>query len=222
MPALSFNAVIDGVHQGEQFDRPVAVAEQRKRQRAPHCRMGVLAAVLAQPGRVGLDVAGIVRRAVERRGEQLHQTIAAAHELCVHRMPSPAPRDQAARRRKSPPRTLSHRIDPAFIAPTRIPRRAVVVVPAPIPIAVPGLAFDGLLQNCGVLAPARRLVYSPRAPRRWAQSAVKVACRNQPSQTLSPRPWMPTRFMPSFQSPVPNSGRPCAPTLKLESSARTQ
>ncbi len=31
--------------------------------------------------------------------------------------------------------------------------------------------------------------------------------RNQPSQTLSPRPSTPTRFMPSFQSPLPISGR---------------
>ena len=30
---------------------------------------------------------------------------------------------------------------------------------------------------------------------------------------LSPRPPWPTRFMPSFQSPVPISGRPCAPAV---------
>ena len=39
--------------------------------------------------------------------------------------------------------------------------------------------------------------------------------RNQPSQTLSPLPPSPTRFMPSFQSPVPISGRPCSPTVRL-------
>ena len=35
---------------------------------------------------------------------------------------------------------------------------------------------------------------------------MSVACRSQPSQTLSPLPRSPTRFMPSFQSPVPISG----------------
>ncbi|MCY1543066.1 hypothetical protein D9M68_788600 [compost metagenome] len=34
---------------------------------------------------------------------------------------------------------------------------------------------------------------------------------SQPSQTLSPLPPSPTRFMPSFQSPVPMSGKPWAP-----------
>ena len=43
-------SVIDGVHQVEQFNRPVAIAQQGKRQRAPHCPMGVLAAVLSQSG----------------------------------------------------------------------------------------------------------------------------------------------------------------------------
>ena len=51
---------------------------------------------------------------------------------------------------------------------------------------------------------------------------MSAACRNQASQTLSPRPAAPTRFMPSFQSPVPNSGSPCEPILKLESSASAQ
>ena len=37
--------------------------------------------------------------------------------------------------------------------------------------------------------------------------------KNQPFQTLSPLPRAPTLFMPSFQSPVPISGRPCAPEL---------
>ena len=46
--------------------------------------------------------------------------------------------------------------------------------------------------------------------------------RNQPSQTDSPRPSWPTRFMPSFQSPVPISGRPWLPTARLRSMVRAQ
>jgi hypothetical protein len=47
--------------------------------------MCVLAAVLAQAGRIGFDVARIVRRVVEGRGEQLNQAVAAADQLRVHR-----------------------------------------------------------------------------------------------------------------------------------------
>jgi cyclic beta-1,2-glucan synthetase len=60
---------------------------------------------------------------------------------------------------------------------------------------------------------------SPRSSASGA-NAVSVACRNQPSQTLSPLPCSPTRFMPSFQSPVPNNGNPCSPTTSERSIAR--
>ena len=46
--------------------------------------------------------------------------------------------------------------------------------------------------------------------------ALSAAWKNQPSHTLSPLPASPTRFMPSFQSPVPISGRPCAPVREAE------
>src|SRR5207245_855009 len=49
-----------------------------------------------------------------------------------------------------------------------------------------------------------------------------TVCRNHPSQTLSPRPWCPTRFIPSFQSPLPISGRPWAPAVRPLSIARPQ
>ena len=56
-----------------------------------------------------------------------------------------------------------------------------------------------------------------RAPRRRARgraarSGAARRYRKNAIQTLSPRPSRPTRFMPSFQSPVPISGSPCAPT----------
>jgi hypothetical protein len=44
-----------------------------------------------------------------------------------------------------------------------------------------------------------------------AANCCSTSQKKKPSQTLSPRPWWPTSFMPSFQSPVPISGRPCAP-----------
>ena len=54
------------------------------------------------------------------------------------------------------------------------------------------------------------------------RTARRMESRNHASHTLSPRPSGPTRFMPSFQSPVPISGRPCGPVSRLSATARTQ
>ena len=70
----------------------------------------------------------------------------------------------------------------------------------------------------GTAARARRPPGSRTAGRRREASRL----RNQPSQTLSPRPSRPTRFIPSFQSPLPMRGRPCAPAVRPRSMARTQ
>jgi hypothetical protein len=45
-----------------------------------------------------------------------------------------------------------------------------------------------------------------------------VRASSQPSQTLSPLPPAPTRFMPSFQSPPPISGSPCSPVSAMQPS----
>ena len=66
-----------------------------------------------------------------------------------------------------------------------------------------------------------RALVSLRASANGAK-AISAACRNHPSQTLSPSPFSPTRFMPSFQSPAPISGSPCRPTARLASSATAQ
>ena len=68
---------------------------------------------------------------------------------------------------------------------------------------------------------ARSGDFSPRAAATGVHF-VRTVCRNQASHTLSPLPWMPTRFIPSSQSPVPISGRPWTPTPRLRSSARAQ
>ena len=53
-------------------------------------------------------------------------------------------------------------------------------------------------------------------------TSVRIFARNHPSHTLSPRPPMPTRFMPSFQSQLPIKGRPCGPEVRPRSMARMQ
>lgn len=63
------------------------------------------------------------------------------------------------------------------------------------------------------------------SPRPSASGAKRATVRisSQPSHTLSPCPSAPTRFMPSFQSPVPMSGSPCRPVSSMHwSNARAQ
>ena len=60
------------------------------------------------------------------------------------------------------------------------------------------------------------------APPPCGMKAVNAAWRNQPSQTLSPVPFLTTRFMPSFQSPVPHQGKPMQPSAIEASRARAQ
>src|SRR5438132_3109757 len=62
---------------------------------------------------------------------------------------------------------------------------------------------------------------SPRASATVAHSD-RIGWRNQASQTLSPFPSAPTRFIPSFQSPVPISGRPWLPTDRLQDRKSTR
>ena len=54
-------------------------------------------------------------------------------------------------------------------------------------------------------------------------NSLRGSCGGTSRATRSrPRRPRPTRFMPSFQSPVPISGRPWRPTARLRSSARAQ
>ncbi len=106
----------------------------------------------------------------------------------------------------------------------RAERRAVVVTAAAVPFAVPGRAFQRLGFSLRCAFPGlRTLAPSPRALCRSARSRPASCSRNQPSQTLSPLPSSPTRFMPSFQSPPRISGRPCgAGALRWRDRARAR
>ena len=101
---------------------------------------------------------------------------------------------------------LRDRVDLALVVLRRAQRRAVVVVAAPVPLAVPGL-----LQHAGQPAGLARVARGPRRVAAASHSGDELAAApcagTSPSQTLSPRPWRPTRFMPSFQSPLPISGQ---------------
>ncbi len=98
--------------------------------------MRVLAAILPQTRRVALDVAGIVRRPVERRRQHQHEAIGFAHQV-------------ASERRHGLRRTLRRRyarqhrpglrdgVDAALGIGVGSQRCAVVIIGAQIPFAVP-------------------------------------------------------------------------------------
>ena len=131
--------VVHRVQHVEELGRLVAAPEPGERHHHPRGRVRVLAAVLAHAGRVALDVPGVLRGAIERRREQHDHLRPAPHEVGadrVHRAVREARRRRAGEHR---PR-LGDRVDLALVALRRAERRAVVVVAAPVPLAVPGFA----------------------------------------------------------------------------------
>ncbi|MCY1245438.1 hypothetical protein D9M72_585900 [compost metagenome] len=75
--------MVDRVEQREQFDGLVGLAEPGKCEDCPHCCMAVLPAVLAQAGRVALDVAGVKGALVEGRRKQQRKPVLTAHQILV-------------------------------------------------------------------------------------------------------------------------------------------
>ena len=148
--------------------------------------MRVLAAVLADAGRIGADVAGVRLGADEGRGEQQQLLFLAAHQVFIHR----GHRVRGARRVGSPGKHrpgLGNRVDAALRVARRAQRRAVVEVPAPVPVPVPAGALQRRAQRLAVRQPsAATRAVSPRAAAS-APNCSSAAHRNQPSHTLSPR-----------------------------------
>src|SRR6266403_2218459 len=111
--------------------------------------MRVLTSVFPQPRWVRLNVAGVVRPAVERGREKLDETVASTDQLGIHgRHGSRRTLGFSTAGDDAP--GLRDRVDAAFLAGHRAQRRSVVEISATIPVAVPGLAFDGLLQVVGM------------------------------------------------------------------------
>ena len=182
--------------------------------------MRVLPAVLAHAGRVALDVPGLLRRAIERRREQQHDLRPSPDEVRadrVHRAVREPRRGRAGEHRPG----LGDRVDRALVALRRAERRAVVVVPAPVPLAVPGplqRATRGGPPRRGSGRPGRAL----RAPRRAARSRRGPRggrSRARRSRRAPPAPRGSSRRS-SRRSPM--SGRPWAPEVSPRSRARTQ
>ena len=123
----------------------------------------VLAAVLADAGRIALDVARVERRAVEGRREEQRPVRRRGGRGARRPPPSRArARAGSAAPEITRPR-LRDRVDPALVARRRAERRAVVEVAAPVPVAVPGVALERLRA-----ARRRAAARPPRAPLRRA------------------------------------------------------
>ena len=96
----------------------------------------VLPAVFPDARRIALDVAGLLRRLVERRAEE-QQRLRPAHDERradrIHRAFGEPLRHRAGQHR---PR-LRNRVDGALVVLRRAQRASIVVVAAPVPFAVP-------------------------------------------------------------------------------------
>src|SRR5271166_237364 len=147
--------VVDGIEQGEQRERLVALVEGRECDHRPQGSMCILAAVLADAGRVALDVARIERRLVEWRRKQQRHLILRPNQLAFERRHGARRAYRAGRTRDHRP-GLRDRIDAALVIRRRPERRAVIEPGAPVPVAVPRLALQRGLQRAGVGSPCRR------------------------------------------------------------------
>src|ERR1700744_6650370 len=101
--------------------------------------MGVLAAVLANARRIALDVAGIERSLVERRGKQQRQLVLRPDQSALHRRHGPhRTRWLGGAGDRCP--GLRNRVDSALVIGCRAERRAIVEPGAAVPNAIPSLS----------------------------------------------------------------------------------
>ena len=155
---------------------------------------------------------------VERRREQQDQRRRRAGPGARRRRPSPGrARAGIGGAREDAPR-LRDRVDPALGVGRGAERGAVVEEGAAVPVAVPAVALERGSERLRAgprSAPLGTLAPGVRDRRNGGQDGVQEPA--EPDALA--RPPAPTRFMPSFQSPDPMSGSPCAPTSRLRSTA---
>ena len=113
--------------------------------------MGVLAAVLAHAGDIALDVAGIMRGIDEGRCEQAHDAVGFRDQLFLHRVHGLF-RPRARRRAGDDRPGLGQGVDAALRITVATERRAVVVIGAAVPGAIPAACLQGIGETVTVLA----------------------------------------------------------------------
>ena len=144
--------VVDRVEQAEQGGGLVTFSQARESHYGPQGGVGVLPAVLAQARRIALDIARVRRRMIERRREQQGQSVVWQNQFAIDGL-------HGLRRAGRPRSAGQHRprlgdgVDAALLAGRRAERGAIVEPPSPIPVAIPGLAFEGAVQRLDVRPP---------------------------------------------------------------------
>jgi hypothetical protein len=166
--------------------------------------MGVLAAVLAHAGDVALDVAGLQIGFVEGRVEQLDDLLVAPHQALVDRRHRLAGAHRIAAPEMTAQLWLIESIwhsslldEPSGVPSSNQARR----------YQAPSQAWASmLLRSCAACGAAQLGKGRRRRGHAPGRQTAQILDRNHASHTLSPLPSLPTRFMPSFQSPQPISG----------------
>src|SRR5437773_5531448 len=133
--------VVDRVEEMEQGVGAVAIAQPREGEHRPQGAMGVLTAILANAGRIALDVSRIERRPVEGWREEQCQGVAPADELLIDRVHGADLAARIAGSRDDAP-GLGDRIDPARAVRRRPGRRSTVEAAAFVPFAIPAIALE--------------------------------------------------------------------------------
>ncbi len=125
-----------------------ALAELRRTPGRPRWPRGCTGRRSRGCRQVALDVAGVERLVVERRGEQEDQPPVAVDQVFVDGLQRPAGPRRIAGAGEHGPR-LRDRVDPAGDVLRRAQRGAVVEVGAAVPVAVPGVGLDGRAERLG-------------------------------------------------------------------------
>src|SRR5450759_2702207 len=137
--------------------------------------MRILRSVLAHARQITLNVAGIVRRLVERRREQQDQPRILAYQILVQRLHRDTGSVRVPSTGDDAP-TLGDRVDLAFVARARPERRAVVEVRPGIPLSIPGRALD----RFGVaVGSCQHFIAGPRVATLLRVNGELAQCRDQ-------------------------------------------
>ena len=169
--------------------------------------MGILAAVLADAGRIALDVAGIV--AVRSNG--------GVNSNARPSSPRISSRSTAAIARRARSGSAAPDMTAQDWAIESIRHSSLAAEPSGVPSSNHARRYqppsqasrsERLLQRRSLAAPLRRALRFAARFRHRSKGGQATCAESQASQTLSPLPPSPTLFMPSFQSPPPISGSP--------------
>ena len=130
--------VVDRVEHVEELHRLVAAPEPGQGEDDPLRRVRVLPPVLADPRQVALDVPGVEGRPVEGRRQEQDDAGRAPHQVGEHGVHGALGALRRRRAGEDGP-ALRDGVDPPLVVLGRPERRAVVEVPAAVPVAVPAL-----------------------------------------------------------------------------------